>query len=972
MKIRTPYILLCLLLPALSSCIFGKVDEVMETPTDVQVTFALNVKSPVATKGLDEIDPLSLFVLVYDTEGNFVKELPILNTRIEDGKVRFDCALNVHLPSDASEATPPQYRFMVVTNSTNQQYGLTYDKNGVPAIEQLDFAYYAYKYSSGSTIPMWGVKTYTIQYEDGKLKETQDLGVIDVLRSGAKVSVELVGKALEEGYTIGDIKINRVAAAGYSVPGNWSQTSQTTDLKTGAKGYVKGFRPNNIDPISDVSAFFPAGEDATMKYIYIPEITNDEELAISLVLHKDGETFEFTYDKGIKFAEYDDAGLPTDNKFNVIRNNHYEYKIRAVHTNLDLLEVEYNTLPMIEEEVEIGGEVKYLVLNTDLVQIYGENIDASTLQFTSSSRIVNVELKDTYGHDPKGSRFGNQPDGTYAYYVSKFGQRVQLGTDPGFDIADKEAAMAREQVILENINATAEEQVLQGDIVINSPFIGESDNEIEELKEDSHYDTVRYLEFEVTNEQGLTATFRVEQYPPTVITNIEGFFSYRDDFTRKDDEGPAYWTNYMGNGSITTMGIILNHEHDWTDEANQSEEWFATRQSDRSYSWTTPCEVQGKGVERWEEMRYSLIGHYVNYKSGSTEKSGFYSGGYRPMDHTGVPTRMFFRERYHNLPGASSMDSKGAAVSDPYEKVVINENGEPETRIFRKHYTWDIQTIFWSRYVKKVHPEDTEITITENKVPVKYKRLKGQASIYNIADNYTTYKDGGEIFNDADVIDGGFKFVDYGITGTYRNHRMYHIKATTTSDKYTFGRPTLVDEEGKPTTDADRGVVDNVPANANLVSPSLMLASQLGETNYNYIIANCKKYGYVLPKLSDFYELAKRHCREYVESTYDDLNGNGNHDEGEPVTQYHDWRLPTKAEIEMLIDFQSNSRAMDVVLMGEHFVCITGQPGQGDDEEYWVSSEVPTYKATPEEDIDGRGYTYTGYYIRCVRDVYED
>jgi hypothetical protein len=74
----------------------------------------------------------------------------------------------------------------------------------------------------------------------------------------------------------------------------------------------------------------------------------------------------------------------------------------------------------------------------------------------------------------------------------------------------------------------------------------------------------------------------------------------------------------------------------------------------------------------------------------------------------------------------------------------------------------------------------------------------------------------------------------------------------------------------------------------------------------------------------------------------------------------------------MLIDFQSNSRSMDVVLMGEHFVCITGQPGQGDDEEYWVSSEVPTYKATPEEDIDGRGYTYTGYYIRCVRDVYED
>ena len=939
----------------------------METPTDVQVTFALNVKSPVATKGLDEIDPLSLFVLIYDTEGNFVKELPILNTSNKDGKVQFDCSLNIQLPSDASEATPPQYRFMVVTNSTNQQYGLTYDKNGVPAIEQLDYAYSAYKYSSGSTIPMWGVKTFTLQYENGQVKEVQDLGVIDVLRSGAKVSVELVGTALEEGFTIGDIKINRVAAAGYSVPGNWNQTKETTELKTGAAGYVRGFRPNNIDPISDVNAFFPAGQDATMKYIYIPEITNNEELAISLVLHKGEETFEFPYEKGIKFAEYDDAGLPTDNRFNVIRNNHYEYKIRAVHTNLDLLEVEYNTLPMIEEEVEIGGEVKYLVLNTDLVQIYGENIDVSTLQFTSSSRITKVELKDTYGHDPKGSRFANQPDGTYAYYVSKFGQRVQLGTDPGFDIEDKETALARELVILDNINATAQENVLQGNIAINSPFMGEADNDIDELKDDSHYDTVRYLEFEVTNEQGLTATFRVEQYPPTVIRNIEGFFSYRDDFTRMDGEGPSYWTNYMGVGSVTTMGLCLVHEHDWTKEAEQDESWFATRQSDRSYAWASTCESTGKGNERWEEMRYAMVAKYV--KSNAYPNGAMYAGGYRPMN---APTRMFFRERYNKLPGATEMDKKGAPLSDPYEKVVINENGEPEIRIFRKHYTWDVQTIFWSKYVKKVHKEDTEITLTVNKKQVRYTRLKGQATMYNIADNYTTFRDGGQLFNEEDVIDGGGCFIDYGINGTFRNHRMYHIRATTTSGKYTFGRPTLVDENGNPTNDADRGAVDNIPANANIVSPSLMLASQLGETNYNYIIENCETYGYVLPKLSDFYELAKRHCREYVESTYNDLNGNGEYDEGEPITQYHDWRLPTKAEIEMLIDFQSNSRAMDVVLMGEHFVCITGQPGQGDDEDYWVSSEVPTYKATPEEDIDGRGYTYTGYYIRCVRDVYEE
>ena len=420
----------------------------------------------------------------------------------------------------------------------------------------------------------------------------------------------------------------------------------------------------------------------------------------------------------------------------------------------------------------------------------------------------------------------------------------------------------------------------------------------------------------------------------------------------------------MGNGSITTMGICLYHEHDWTDEINQSEAWFATRQSDRSYAWASQCKTAGTGDDGWEQMRYAMIAHLVKFNGSATNGAQF-TGGYRPILE---PSRMFFRERYKGLPGATEMDKKGAPLSDPYEKVVINADGEPETRIFRKHYTWDVQTIFWSRYVRDVYQEDSEITISN----VKYKRLKGQATMPNISDNYTIYKDGGDIFNDADVISGGGKFVDYGVSGTFRNHRMYHIKATTTSDKYTFGRPTLVDEEGNPTTDADRGVVDNVPANANLVSPSLMLASQLGETNYNYIIDNCKKYNYVLPTLSDFYELAKRHCREYVESTYEYLNGNGKPDPNETKEQYHDWRLPTKAEIEMLIDFQSNSRAMDVVLMCEHFVCITGQPGQGNNEEYCVSSEVPTYKATPEEDIDGRGYNFTGYYIRCVRDVYED
>ena len=935
MKIRTPYILLCLLLPALSSCIFGNIDEVMEEASDMQVTFALNVKSPVATKGLDEIDPLSLFVLIYDTEGNFVKELPILNTSNKDGKVQFDCSLNIQLPSDASEATPPQYRFMVVTNSTNQQYGLTYDKNGVPAIEQLDYAYSAYKYSSGSTIPMWGVKTFTLQYENGQVKELQDLGVIDVLRSGAKVSVELVGKALEEGFTIGDIKINRVAAAGYSVPGNWNQTKETTELKTGAAGYVRGFRPNNIDPISDVNAFFPADQDATMKYIYIPEITNDEELAISLVLHKGEETFEFPYEKGIKFAEYDDAGLPTDNRFNVIRNNHYEYKIRAVHTNLDLLEVEYNTLPMIEEEVEIGGEVKYLVLNTDLVQIYGENIDASTLQFTSSSRITKVELKDTYGHDPKGSRFANQPDGTYAYYVSKFGQRVQLGTDPGFDIEDKETALARELVILDNINATAQENVLQGNIAINSPFMGEADNDIDELKDDSHYDTVRYLEFEVTNEQGLTATFRVEQYPPLVITNIEGYFSYREDFRVGDLPVQYFNDHFTANTLGSTIPIDNGEPCHWL---NPTVPFFMIADY-------YPYHVHEWDIEKGVFKNDPTGPHPEGLKAhGSCPSTGQTYDGFEAMTH-GLMEREYMRVDEYKGDWATGVFHRSHYLKDNGDPLVAGTSAAKYYQNVGPIYEAEVE-------VDDIDPETGDV-IGKKTVKKYYRRhYTGNSFNYFYSLVVSDYLDNGKVTLQTHAPSTNpvtkNEWVPYGGLKTINNanHRMYHIRTNSTSSKYNIGRPKMETVDGRTYTAEGE-------ANSKMVSPSFMIASQLGTTEVPQ-----NRDSYVVLRAAGMYSLAQNQCEQYAEAYFEDEDGDGRYDEGEKVVHLTDWRLPTKAEIELIAEYQANSRAIDVLLTGKTYFCASTIAG-GITDATVLSDEIP-------------GATLNGYYIRCVRDVYEE
>lgn len=142
------------------------------------------------------------------------------------------------------------------------------------------------------------------------------------------------------------------------------------------------------------------------------------------------------------------------------------------------------------------------------------------------------------------------------------------------------------------------------------------------------------------------------------------------------------------------------------------------------------------------------------------------------------------------------------------------------------------------------------------------------------------------------------------------NARMYHIQITSTSDDYTLGRPRLTDE----------GITDPDEDNALLVSPSFMIASQLG----------------AVFTVDDVY-MAASHCREYVE-----VDSEGN--------VYDDWRLPTEAELKLIIDFQYKpNAAMDEVLAGKSYFSASG----------------------PVRNDQGSSTT-GGTAIRCVRDVYGD
>lgn len=877
----------------------------------MQLTFTVNTKAPVATKGLAGVDANSLMVLAYDTDGNFISELPILKTSQKDSKVEFLCNFNAALPVTSGADNAPSYKFVVLTNSTNQQYGMSYDSNGVPQIESLDFSY-----PFQSTVPMWGVKTYTFKYgTDGKVLETQELGQIDVLRSAAKVGVRLSEQLTAEGYTIKDIKINYVSGSGYSVPANWN-TVAATDKLTAADG----FRPAPGVSLSDVNAFSVSKQEGYvgMHYIYIPEIENDEELAMAITFLKDGEEIPFTYENGIKFRTYLE-GMPTDEKFNVVRNHFYDYHITAINTSIELEMIEYETLPWIPEDVEIGGEVKYLVLNTDLVKIYSENVDATTLKFTSSSPIASVELKDMYSHDVRGENFTMGTDGVTAYYVSKYGQKIQLGEDPGFTMPDKEAALAKEQVILANISADAEQNVLQGGITITSPFMAEPENEIAELQGESHYNTIRYLEFEVTNEQGLTETFRVEQYPPVIVTNIEGFFSYRDDF--RIGKEPEHYHYHNPGAFQSEFGKIRPVDNGEPTHYLNPVAPFFTLAIYYPYH-LHECSEDGTILS-------TQCGNYVGFEelvAGLMERDYM-----KTFEDVSDAPGAFHREHYKTAKGEHLISSDPSNKSKYYQNLGPCYYDEATGKYYRRHYTGNSFNTFYQKYVDHVYTEDSLN-------PNKQERLAGQADICSMAPSQVTW-DRWEI---------------WGIQPSNINHRMYHIRTSTTSPEYSLGRPKLVDINGNPTTDVERGDTQEGPANARMVSPSFMVASQLGGTN---VPAN--RDHYVVPKAVGMYTFAKRQCREYVETTYEDLNGNMKYDDGEPVTHYHDWRLPTKAEIELIIKLQRNTRAIDQVLNGKTYFCASLNPDSYENEGDILSGEV-------------ENWTSDGYYMRCVRDVYED
>lgn len=184
-----------------------------------------------------------------------------------------------------------------------------------------------------------------------------------------------------------------------------------------------------------------------------------------------------------------------------------------------------------------------------------------------------------------------------------------------------------------------------------------------------------------------------------------------------------------------------------------------------------------------------------------------------------------------------------------------------------------------------------------------YMCMEGWNSTNNTYNPLENWKNEGPIFCSKyyNRDEGGIYFYDYrnsgnftpGISTTAGDYRMYHIQITSTSDEYTLARPKL-DENGNTSKSDD---------NKNIVSPSFMINSQLG-TSVNVVSDLTKAHVYA----SCYAEVYEDGGKHYV---------------------YNDWRLPTEAEIKIILKYQElgnqKSEAMFKVLGGGRIWSASGE-----------------------------------------------
>lgn len=243
--------------------------------------------------------------------------------------------------------------------------------------------------------------------------------------------------------------------------------------------------------------------------------------------------------------------------------------------------------------------------------------------------------------------------------------------------------------------------------------------------------------------------------------------------------------------------------------------------------------------------------------------------------------------------------------------TVQNEDGLSKTiQVTQYPLEYITSTQGWYSTRDDLESYDTEKIEHEGKTVYNVED-KNEESIFNFGAKYVASvdEDGKSTIYKYNYKENDGKYtLENGNEQKSDNARIYHVQITAASSEYRIGYP-QIDEDGYTAEGND---------NAELVSPSFMIASQLGTTD-----------------ATDLEDEVRKHCEKYIE-----VEGNK-----DSYVVYDDWRLPTPAELDIIAKFQKNpNSAVNEILVSK---------------EYWSSNGKHA--------VDGG--TSEGTRIRCVRDV---
>ena len=621
---------------------------------------------------------------------------------------------------------------------------------------------------------------------------------------------------------------------------------------------------------------------------------------------------------------------------------------------IELDDIDYDTRPWDVTTITIGDNSerpKYLKLNTDLVTMYNTNIDTEQLVFSSSSPITSIVLADVYTQNADGTftkvETGEDDnmasgDGFYAYYLNKYSNNKELT-----------ASMFKVENLSDAVYATAPSGELSGNITIISP-LGPNEAEL----------------------NAAIAKLNKPVHPGEPPVAPEGFVETEPvapnpaDFVPGISETAGDWVGEWYETQTRTVNLI---RYRYENGMFQYDEGTRTDTQVPHMSWGGVEYEIKTGTPNWNNYwktdEVTTAAYEAKYDEYEKLKS-MYEASINNPDHNAYRIKL---AEYRAL-----LDDYNSAMEDYNAKVaqlkqtmsdipethyntvryleflVTNEEGLTETFRVEQYPTIYIKNIVgWYSYRDDFYVHDSE---PDKPTSYKYKGDRIVGISYNSSSKTYTYNTSssgfwsskvnknanGSLHSTEEGFDIDYYFWNNSDTTTpsgfsdaqdLGNARMYHINVTTTSAKYTVGRPLILDANGNPTDDVENGVTDPSVANSKLVSPSFMTASRLGFVNSGTVE---NLIG------SEALSVVSEHCKNYVEVAADG-------------TEYHNWRLPTASEIQLIIDLQSKTSSDDTVAID--YLLNAG---------YYYSASGPVRNSKY-----GSGHNST-ISVRCVRDAYKD